>query len=282
MQHEMKHSTAAGNFKSCLKLTYRPIVLYKLNGIGECSIRNKFQAREDGPGVIKPSIINALNTGRLWDESESAATGSWISGGWQVAPILRTDGCDGCNETQFCASVRHTWSLRWARCHGWFYGKRGWMLRSRDQKSSPLALNRGTSARLMRLRRKYPSMVNIRNIIVYYLMILFRHRIIINRLKAISFSSFVWIKILTIFNCISMWFRRLGAILSDSRSITGICIISNTITNTPLWKSETEHQMLISQPCFITIVATKLVIYMIIICILCNMYDFTSRYKKSR
>lgn len=54
----------------------------------------------------------------------SKATGSGISGGWQVAPILRADGCDGCNETQFCARVRHTWSLRWARCHGWFYGKR--------------------------------------------------------------------------------------------------------------------------------------------------------------
>lgn len=54
----------------------------------------------------------------------SKATGSGISGGWQVAPILRADGCDGCNETQFYARVRHTWSLRWARCHGWFYGKR--------------------------------------------------------------------------------------------------------------------------------------------------------------
>ena len=31
------------------------------------------------------------------DESESAATGR-ISVGWQVAPILRTGGCDGCNE----------------------------------------------------------------------------------------------------------------------------------------------------------------------------------------
>jgi len=71
---------------------------------GGCWICNKFLWKWwVRLGVIKPRIINALNISRRWDESESPATGSRILRGWQVAPILRAGGCDGCNETQLRA-----------------------------------------------------------------------------------------------------------------------------------------------------------------------------------
>lgn len=55
-------------------------------------------------GIIKSHIINALNTSWRRDESGSpTATGSRIVRGWQVAPILRTNECDGCNKTQLRA-----------------------------------------------------------------------------------------------------------------------------------------------------------------------------------
>lgn len=73
-----------------------------LRAQGSCWIRNKFRWRwRVRLRIIKSRIINALNTWRRWDESESPpATKGRILRGWQVAPILRTDGCDGCNETQ--------------------------------------------------------------------------------------------------------------------------------------------------------------------------------------
>lgn len=67
----------------------------------------------------------------MWDESGSPSTGkpdSGEGGRWRqfYGPTAVTDVTRRSSESARILrvrSVRHTWSLRWARCHGLFYGK---------------------------------------------------------------------------------------------------------------------------------------------------------------
>lgn len=109
---------------------------------GGCWIRNKFRWRwRVRLRIIKSRIINALNTWRRYRMSQNLhqqrEAGFWEGGRWRqfYGPTAVTDVTRRSSLRAFCASVRHTWSLRWARCYGLFYGKPGML--QEDQKSSP-------------------------------------------------------------------------------------------------------------------------------------------------